>query len=131
MRVVVKIGTSSITNELGRIREGMVTSLCDQVATLHRGGHEVLVVSSGAVASGVAALGMTERPSDTLTLQAVSAVGQSRLMSRYDATISSIVASISMRGTPCSDCSISVAFRSSTKTTPLRATRSVSATTIA
>jgi len=88
MRVVVKIGTSSITNDLGRIREEMVTSLCDQVAAVRRDGHEVLVVSSGAVASGVAALGMTERPSDTLTLQAVSAVGQSRLMSRYDAALS-------------------------------------------
>lgn len=84
MRVVVKIGTSSITNEAGRIREEMVTALCEQVAAVRRGGHEVLVVSSGAVASGVAALGMTRRPSDTLTLQAVSAIGQSRLMARYD-----------------------------------------------
>jgi glutamate 5-kinase len=88
VRVVVKIGTSSITNDLGRIREEMVTSLCDQVAALRHDGHEVLVVSSGAVASGVAALGMAERPGDTLTLQAVSAVGQSRLMSRYDAALS-------------------------------------------
>lgn len=88
MRVVVKIGTSSITNDHGRIREEMVTSLCDQVAAVRRDGHEVLVVSSGAVASGVAALGMPERPGDTLTLQAVSAVGQSRLMSRYDAALS-------------------------------------------
>lgn len=88
MRVVVKIGTSSITNDDGFIREEMVTSLCAQVAELRRGGHEVLVVSSGAVASGVAALSMTQRPSDTLTLQAVSAVGQSRLMSRYDAALS-------------------------------------------
>ena len=88
MRVVVKIGTSSITNDDGFIREEMVTSLCAQVAELRRGGYEVLVVSSGAVASGVAALSMTQRPSDTLTLQAVSAVGQSRLMSRYDAALS-------------------------------------------
>lgn len=84
MRIVAKIGTSSITDVSGAIDQSMVRSLCGQVASLRQAGHEVIVVSSGAVAGGVAALRMTERPSDTLTLQALSAVGQSRLMSVYN-----------------------------------------------
>ena len=84
MRVVVKIGTSSVTTESGAIRNEAIASLCAQVAGLRNAGHEVLVVSSGAVAGGVAALGMTQRPTDTLTLQAISAVGQSQLMQRYN-----------------------------------------------
>jgi len=87
MRVVAKIGTSSITDASGAIDQSMVQSLCEQVASLRQAGHEVIVVSSGAVAGGVAALGMAERPSDTLTLQALSAVGQSRLMSVYNAAL--------------------------------------------
>lgn len=80
----MKIGTSSVTSETGAIKESAIASLCAQVAGLRREGHEVLVVSSGAVAGGVDALGMKERPSDTLTLQALAAVGQSRLMERYN-----------------------------------------------
>ncbi len=89
MRVVAKIGTSSITDANGTIDQAMVKSLCAQVASLRAAGHEVIVVSSGAVAGGVAALGMPQRPTDTLTLQAVSAVGQSRLMSVYNAALDS------------------------------------------
>ena len=85
MRIVAKIGTSSITDSSGAIDQSMVRSLCSQVSSLRNAGHEVIVVSSGAVAGGVAALGMTERPSDSLRLQALSAVGQSRLMSVYNA----------------------------------------------
>lgn len=80
----MKIGTSSVTSETGAIKESAIASLCAQVAGLRRESHEVLVVSSGAVAGGVDALGMKERPSDTLTLQALAAVGQSRLMERYN-----------------------------------------------
>jgi glutamate 5-kinase len=87
MRVVAKIGTASVTDASGAIDISMVHALCTQVATLRDSGHEVIVVSSGAVAGGVAALGMTQRPSDTLTLQALSAVGQSRLMSMYNAAL--------------------------------------------
>ncbi len=85
MRIVVKIGTSSVTSESGAINDDAIASLCAQVARLRDAGHEVLVVSSGAVAGGVAALSMAERPTDTLTLQALAAVGQSRLMQRYNA----------------------------------------------
>ena len=84
MRIVVKIGTSSITGDDGAIRRAAISALCSQVAQLRAQGHEVLVVSSGAVAGGVAALGMSRRPTDTLTLQALAAVGQSRLMQEYN-----------------------------------------------
>lgn len=84
MRIVVKIGTSSLTDEGGSIRRSVIANLCQQVAAIRGDGHEVLMVSSGAIAGGVAALGMTRRPSDTLTLQALAAVGQSRLMQEYN-----------------------------------------------
>lgn len=84
MRVVVKIGSSSLTDDAGRINTSMIDSLVGQVAELRAAGHEVLVVTSGAVAAGVAAMGMSERPSDLPTLQALAAVGQSRLMESYN-----------------------------------------------
>ena len=88
MRIVVKIGTSSVTEDSGQIRDAAIGSLCDQVAGARVLGHEVIIVSSGAVAGGVGALGLEARPVDTLTLQAVSAVGQSVLMSVYNAHLS-------------------------------------------
>ncbi|MGA1744757.1 MAG: glutamate 5-kinase [Ilumatobacteraceae bacterium] len=87
MRVVAKIGTSSITDDRGAIDVAMVQSLCAQVARLRNAGHEVLVVTSGAVAGGVAALGLSQRPTDTATLQALAAAGQSRLMGHYNAAL--------------------------------------------
>ena len=84
MRVVVKIGTSSITTQEGNINSAAVRSLCDEVATLRNLGHEVLIVTSGAVAGGVAALKLGKRPTDMPTLQALAAAGQSRLMQEYN-----------------------------------------------
>ncbi|MCB0966907.1 MAG: glutamate 5-kinase, partial [Ilumatobacter sp.] len=74
MRVVAKIGTASITDDSGAISGPAIAKLVDEVAGLRADGHEVIVVSSGAVATGIAALGMAERPADMRTLQAVSAV---------------------------------------------------------
>ncbi len=87
MRLVAKIGTSSITDALGVIDNGVVDMVCDQLATLRAGGHEVILVSSGAVSAGVAALGMAARPTDMPTLQAISAAGQSRLMETYNRSL--------------------------------------------
>jgi glutamate 5-kinase len=87
MRLVAKIGTSSITDALGVIDTAVVDALCDQLAALRAGGHEVILVSSGAVSAGVAALGMSARPSDMPTLQAISAAGQSRLMETYNRSL--------------------------------------------
>ncbi|MFM7819726.1 MAG: glutamate 5-kinase [Actinomycetota bacterium] len=84
MRIVVKIGTSSITKVDGSINSDAVRQLCDEVASLRQSGHEVLVVSSGAVAGGVAALKLGKRPTDMPTLQALAAAGQSRLMQEYN-----------------------------------------------
>ena len=84
MKVVVKIGSSSLTREDGGIDHGAISQLCEDVAALAKAGHQPIIVSSGAVAAGVRAVGLTERPTDLETLQAVSAVGQSRLMGVYD-----------------------------------------------
>ena len=83
MRIVAKIGTASITDDTGAINADAIERLVDEVVSLRASGNEVIVVSSGAVAAGVAALGMASRPTDIQTLQAVSAVGQSRLMDAY------------------------------------------------
>jgi glutamate 5-kinase len=84
--VVAKIGTSSITDSHGDIDVVAVRKFCDDVVTVRASGHQVLVVTSGAIAAGLPAIGMggDRRPSDAVTLQAVSAVGQSRLMRVYD-----------------------------------------------
>ncbi|MEM9041741.1 MAG: glutamate 5-kinase [Actinomycetota bacterium] len=84
MLIVAKIGTASITDDRGAINPRAIERLVDEVAALRGRGHTVVVVSSGAVASGVAALGLDARPTDMRTLQAVSAVGQSRLVEAYD-----------------------------------------------
>jgi len=86
--VVAKIGTSSITDDHGEIALAAVEKLCSEVADLRSQGHRVVVVTSGAIAAGLPALGLSgKRPNDIATLQAVSAVGQSRLMGVYDAAL--------------------------------------------
>ena len=84
MRVVVKVGSSSLTDDEGRIRLEVIASVARQLAAARQAGHEVLLVTSGAIASGIAGLGLTERPSDVLSLQALSAVGQPQLMAAYN-----------------------------------------------
>lgn len=87
--VVAKIGTSSVTDEAGELRVAAIEALCAQVAQLRAAGHNTVVVTSGAIGAGLPLLGFgaASRPRDTLTLQAVSAVGQSRLMAAYDAAL--------------------------------------------
>ncbi len=83
--IVVKIGTSSITDGRGVISETAIAKLCAEVAGLHRQGLRVVIVTSGAIAAGLPALGMSDNPpTDLPTLQAISAVGQSRLLRVYD-----------------------------------------------
>lgn len=88
MRIVVKIGTSSLTDDHGRIRSDVIASVAAQLSAARAEGHDVILVTSGAVASGVAGLGMSERPNDVLSLQALSAVGQPQLMAAYNAALS-------------------------------------------
>jgi glutamate 5-kinase len=79
------VGTSSITDEQGEIARAAVDKLCSEVADLRGAGDRVVVVSSGAIAAGLPALGLSGAAAvDVATLQAASAVGQSRLMGVYD-----------------------------------------------
>ena len=83
-RVVVKIGSRVLVQRNGRPDIRRMAALVDGLAALHRAGREVIVVSSGAIASGLQALGMKQKPDDLPTLQMAAAVGQSRLMAAYD-----------------------------------------------
>jgi glutamate 5-kinase len=85
--VVVKVGTSSITSPQGDIDDASLLKLCREIAAARADGHEVVLVSSGAIAAGLPALGMTTRPTDIGTLQAIAAVGQPRLMERFGAVL--------------------------------------------
>jgi len=88
MRVVVKIGTSSLTDAGGRIDTAAVARVATEVATARAAGHHVIVVSSGAISAGLPPLGLEgRRPTDLPTLQAVAAVGQHRLMATWDAAL--------------------------------------------
>ncbi|HZU71628.1 MAG TPA: glutamate 5-kinase [Acidimicrobiales bacterium] len=85
MIVVAKIGTTSITDAAGEVDRLAIEKLAVEVVALRSRGHRVVVVTSGAVTAGLPALGLGgNRPTDLGTLQAVSAVGQSRLMRVYD-----------------------------------------------
>jgi glutamate 5-kinase len=83
--VVAKIGSSSITDPAGAISTAAVAKLCREVAALRAAGHRCVIVSSGAIAAGLPLLGLggDRRPRDLTTLQAVSAVGQGRLIGHY------------------------------------------------
>lgn len=83
-RVVVKIGSRVLVQRNGRPDIRRMAELVEGLAALRRGGREVIVVSSGAIACGLQALGMKKKPADLPTLQMAAAVGQSRLMAAYD-----------------------------------------------
>jgi glutamate 5-kinase len=82
--VVAKIGSSSVTAAGGGIDGAAIERLSGDIAAVRAAGHTVVLVSSGAIAAGWAALSGGPRPTDPATLQAVSAVGQHRLMRVYD-----------------------------------------------
>lgn len=83
-RIVVKIGSSSLTHEgTGRLNLSKMEHLVRQLSDLHNQGMDVCLVSSGAIAVGRAALGITERPRETSAKQACAAVGQAKLMMVY------------------------------------------------
>ena len=83
-RVVIKIGTSTLTHETGRINIRRFEHLCKVLCDLCNSGRELILVSSGAVGVGVAKLGLHRRPKDTPGKQAAAAVGQCELMYLYD-----------------------------------------------
>ncbi len=88
-RVVVKFGSGILAHPSGLgLDEGQFEQLAYAVSGVRSAGHEVILVSSGAVAAGGMAFGMVQRPDDTATLQACAAVGQTRLMQRYESLFS-------------------------------------------
>ena len=85
LRIVLKFGTGILTEKDSPVLDGaQVWNLLRAVAAIRRAGHEVIVVSSGAVAAGLNVLGFQKRPTEMAVLQACAAVGQSRLMHFYE-----------------------------------------------
>jgi glutamate 5-kinase len=84
MRMVIKVGTSTLTHPTGAQNIRMVERLCRVISDLKNAGHEIILVSSGAIGMGVGKLSLPERPKDIPTKQAAAAVGQCELMYTYD-----------------------------------------------
>ena len=84
MRIVVKVGTSTLAYATGRLNIQRVERMCRVLSDLKNAGHEIILVSSGAIAMGFGKLNLRERPHDMPTKQASAAVGQCELMYVYD-----------------------------------------------
>lgn len=84
MRIVVKIGTSTLAYATGQLNIRRVEELCKTMSDIRNAGHELILVSSGAIGMGVGKLGLRTRPRDIPTKQAAAAVGQCELMYIYD-----------------------------------------------
>ncbi len=83
-RIVIKLGTSTLTHKTGRLNIRRVEKLVKVIADIKNSGLDVILVSSGSIGLGMGKLGLTTRPSDTPTKQACAAVGQCELMYMYD-----------------------------------------------
>lgn len=86
--VVVKVGTSSLTEKSGKLDVARLRALTDQIARVHAAGHQVILVTSGAIAAGYSLLGYQERPVAVPAKQASAAVGQGLLMEEYTRCLS-------------------------------------------
>lgn len=82
-RIVIKVGTSTLTYDNGKMNLGNIDRLCRSISDLMNRGKEVLLVSSGAIGVGVGYLGLTKRPETTREKQAIASVGQCELMNAY------------------------------------------------
>ena len=101
MRIVIKIGTSTLCHTSGRLNIRRVEELCKAISDLKNSGHEVILVSSGAIAMGTGKLSLREKPADIPGKQAAAAVGQCELMYVYDKLFSEynhVVAQLLMTG---------------------------------
>ena len=83
-RVVVKVGTSTLTYDNGNVNLRNLEKLCKVLSDLHNSGRQIILVSSGAIGVGVGKLGIKKRPTETKEKQALAAVGQCELMFLYD-----------------------------------------------
>ena len=84
MRIVIKIGTSTLAHPTGHLNIRRVEQLCEIMSDIKNAGHELILVSSGAIGMGVGKLGLREKPKDIPSKQAAAAVGQCELMYVYD-----------------------------------------------
>lgn len=84
MRVVIKVGTSTLAHATGKLNIRRTEALCRVLSDLKNAGHEVILVSSGAIGMGVGKLALKQKPQDIPTKQAAAAVGQCELMYTYD-----------------------------------------------
>ena len=84
MRMVVKVGTSTLAHPTGLINLRRVEALCRVLSDLKNAGHQLILVSSGAIGMGAGKLGLKSRPQDVAGKQAAAAVGQCELMYTYD-----------------------------------------------
>lgn len=101
MRVVIKLGTSTLAHPTGLLNIQRVEELCKVISDLKNAGHEIVMVSSGAIGMGVGKLSLKEKPQDMPTKQAAAAVGQCELMYTYDrlfSTYNHTVAQILLTG---------------------------------
>lgn len=85
-RIVVKVGTRVLTHDDGTLNPRRIAQLAEEISALWEAGRQVVLVSSGAVGSGMSLLGLKSRPVDVARLQAVAAIGQTRLIETYDRT---------------------------------------------
>ena len=84
MKTVIKIGTSTIAHRGGRLNIRRTQKLCEIISDIKNAGHEIIIVTSGAIGMGVGKLGLPGRPDDIAGKQAAAAVGQCELMYTYD-----------------------------------------------
>ena len=84
MRIVIKLGTSTLAHPTGLLNIKRVEELCKVMSDLKNAGNEIIIVSSGATGMGVGKLGLAKKPEDIATKQAAAAVGQCELMYTYD-----------------------------------------------
>ena len=84
MRIVVKVGTSTLAHATGALNIRRTAALCRVLSDVKNAGHELVLVSSGAIGMGVGKLGLREKPKDIPSKQAAAAVGQCELMYVYD-----------------------------------------------
>ena len=106
MRIVIKVGTSTLAHTTGCLNIRRVEQLCRTLSDLKNAGHEIILVSSGAIGMGVGKLSLKERPTDMATKQAAAAVGQCELMYTYDklfAEYNHVVAQILLTGADLRD----------------------------
>ena len=83
-RIVVKVGTSTLTHETGKANIALMAKLASVLSDLKNAGNQIILVSSGAISVGTSRLRLPERPKSTRGLQAAAAVGQSEMMFLYD-----------------------------------------------